>query len=168
MNMRTLLSRVRPFGPTRPGRSRLDRGFTMIETLVALVVLAIGLLGVAALYLDSLRAGRTALNRTAAIQMAADLADRIRANRAVGVAYELAIDAASPAQSACDQLADCDAAMIAAADLTEWRADLAANLASGTGSVTFVVGDPNAYVITIRWQEPGQDEDATYSFRVET
>ena len=44
------------------------RGFTMVETLVALVVLSIGLLGIAALYLDSLRAGRTALNRTTAIQ----------------------------------------------------------------------------------------------------
>jgi type IV pilus modification protein PilV len=58
-----------------------QRGFTMVETLVALVVLAIGLLGIAALYLDSLRAGRTAIYRTQAVNLSADLADRIRSNR---------------------------------------------------------------------------------------
>ena len=41
-------------------------GFTMVEVLVALVVLAIGLLGIAALYLNSLQAGRTAVYRTEA------------------------------------------------------------------------------------------------------
>ena len=53
----------------------------MVEVLVALVVLAIGLLGIAALYLNSLQAGRTAVYRTEAINLAADLADRIRMNR---------------------------------------------------------------------------------------
>jgi type IV pilus assembly protein PilV len=41
-----------------------QQGFTMVEVLVALVVLAIGLLGIAALYLNSLQAGRTAIYRT--------------------------------------------------------------------------------------------------------
>ncbi len=57
---------------------RHSRGFTLIEALVALVVLSIGLLGIAALYLDSLRAGRTAIYRTQAVNLAADLADRLR------------------------------------------------------------------------------------------
>ena len=43
-----------------------QRGFSLIEVLVALVVLSIGMLGIAALYVDSLRSGRTAIHRTQA------------------------------------------------------------------------------------------------------
>ncbi|MBM2853444.1 MAG: Type pilus modification protein PilV, partial [Steroidobacteraceae bacterium] len=52
---------------------KLQNGFTLVETLVALVVLAIGMLGIAALYLNSLQAGRTAIYRTQAVNLAADL-----------------------------------------------------------------------------------------------
>lgn len=72
-----------PMAPPISSPTRLRAGgFTLIEVLVALVVLAIGLLGIAALYIDSLRASRTALLRTQAIAVASDLADRIRVNRA--------------------------------------------------------------------------------------
>lgn len=63
------------------------RGFTLIEVLVALVVMSVGMLGIAALYLEGLRAGRTALYRTTAVNLAADMADRIRANPNAGLAY---------------------------------------------------------------------------------
>ena len=64
-------------------------GFSIVEVLVALVVLAVGMLGIAALYVESLRAGRTAVYRTQAVNLASDMADRIRANRTAGDAYEL-------------------------------------------------------------------------------
>ena len=38
------------------------KGFTLVEVLVALVVMSVGMLGIAALYLEGLRAGRTALS----------------------------------------------------------------------------------------------------------
>ena len=57
------------------------KGFTLVEVLVALVIFAVGLLGIAALHIEGLNAGRTALNRTQAVALASDLADRIRANR---------------------------------------------------------------------------------------
>jgi len=66
---------------------RQMEGFTLVEVLVSLVVLSVGLLGIAALYVESLKAGRTSLNRITAITLAADMADRIRANRDAGVAY---------------------------------------------------------------------------------
>jgi len=52
-----------------------------VEVLVALIVLSIGMLGIAALYLEGLRATRDALVRTQAVALTADMADRIRANR---------------------------------------------------------------------------------------
>jgi type IV pilus assembly protein PilV len=62
-------------------RRASHRGFTLIEALVALVVLGVGMLGVAALYLDTLRGGRSALYRQQAVSLAADLGDRLRADR---------------------------------------------------------------------------------------
>ena len=55
-------------------------GFTLVEVLVALVVMAVGLLGIAGLYVEGLRAGRTAVYRSAAVTLASDMADRIRGN----------------------------------------------------------------------------------------
>ena len=58
------------------------QGFTLIETLVALIVLSIGMLGIAALHVESLKASQTAFLRSKAINFATDMADRIRANPA--------------------------------------------------------------------------------------
>ena len=58
-----------------------QRGFTIVEALVALVVLAVGMLGIASLYVTTLRASGSAMSRMQAINLASDLGDRIRANR---------------------------------------------------------------------------------------
>lgn len=145
-----------------------SRGFTMVEVLVALAVLAVGLLGIAALYLDSLRAGRTAIYRTQAVNVAADLADRIRSNRDVPANYETAIGETVSAVTACETAAGCTRAEMAQNDLAEWKAQLAALLPDGDGSVAVTPGSPSAYVITIQWNEPGSDGALTYTLTVET
>src|SRR5262249_56408603 len=63
-----------------PSRSRRARGFTLIEALVALLVLSIGLLGVAALQLTSLRSNPSSSFRSQATLLAYDVVDRMRAN----------------------------------------------------------------------------------------
>lgn len=147
-------------------RGRREGGFTMVETLVALVVLAIGLLGIAALYLDSLRAGRTAIYRTQAVTLAADLADRIRANRRAGVAYEIALGATADPDPACALTTGCDAAALAATDLSGWKAELAGSLPGGDGSVQVAAGaggEPSDYQITVSWTEVGQADPLTFT-----
>ena len=57
------------------------------KSLVALVVLSVGMIGIAALYGQGLGASRTALYRTHAVNLAADMADRIRVNRRGGASY---------------------------------------------------------------------------------
>ncbi len=59
---------------------QLSAGFALIETLVAMVILTIGLLGVLALQNISLNSNHTAYLRTQATLLASDMADRIRAN----------------------------------------------------------------------------------------
>ncbi|WP_043422023.1 type IV pilus modification protein PilV [Cupriavidus basilensis] len=61
---------------------RETAGFTMLEALVAIVVLAIGVLGVANLLIKSFRFSQQASYDTLALQLASDMADRMRANNA--------------------------------------------------------------------------------------
>ncbi len=145
----------------------------MVEALVSLVVLSIGLLGIAALYLDSLRAGRTAIYRTQAVNLAADLADRVRANRGAGVAY---VAAFADAPTAVANLRH----HRRAACLPTWlqrtspagRRPSPSSLPGGEGEVDVtapaVAGDPATYVVTIRWVEVGQDIPAQFQLRLET
>jgi type IV pilus assembly protein PilV len=146
---------------THPARRRVARGFTLVEVLIALVVLSIGLLGIAALYLETLRANRTALFRTHAVTLTADLADRIRANRNPAGAYACA--------APCNPASGGNA--IAIGDLTQWIALVQAQLPGGAGSVTYVSDGidttPDVYTIAVFWTEVGQADPVSYQLRME-
>lgn len=142
-------------------RRRAAAGFTLVEVLIALVVLSIGLLGIAALYLETLRANRTALYRTQAVTLAADLADRIRANRDQPGAYACA--------APCVPGGSVDA--VANDDLTQWVGLVQAQLPGGTAAVTYlndgVDNTPDVYTIDVSWTEVGQATPVTYQLRME-
>ncbi len=141
-------------------------GFTMVETLVALVVLAIGMLGIAALYLNSLQAGRTAIYRTQAVNLAADLADQIRSNRTAIAAYGNVYADAFVEVPACYTTAGCTATELATSDLSRWKADIAQLLPNGQGQVVVTppvgAGEPAGYVITVQWAEVGEVNPVTF------
>lgn len=143
-------------------------GFTMVEVLVALVVLAIGLLGIAALYLNSLQSGRTAIYRTQAVNLAADLADRIRTNRTAQAAYGTLFADAEVEQAACFTTGGCSAGDLASSDLSRWKATLAQLLPGGQGQVVVVApigaGEPANYQISVRWTEVGEAAPVTFQF----
>ncbi|HEX9706476.1 MAG TPA: type IV pilus modification protein PilV [Steroidobacteraceae bacterium] len=146
----------------RPGQA----GFTMVEVLVALVVLAIGLLGIAALLLKSLQSGRTAVYRTQAVNLAADLADRIRMNRTAQAAYGTLFADAEVAIAACDTTGGCSDADLAATDLSRWKATIGQFLPNGQGQVVVTApvgaGEPANYVVTVRWAEVGEVAPVTF------
>lgn len=130
--------------------SRTQSGFSLIEALVALIVLSVGMIGMAALYARGLSAGRTALHRTIAVNHVADMADRIRANRLAGAAYN-----AAGAPNACDPGGgtDCTPAQLAAYDKLVWATILDRELPGGAGTVEFTPGTPPTYTITVSWQD---------------
>lgn len=147
------------------GRTR-HRGFTLVEVLVALVVMSVGMLGIAALYLEGLRAGRTAIYRTTAINLAGDMADRIRANRNAGLAYA---GTGPGADGGCvNGPVDCTAEELAADDWLDWNNQLDAQLPDGSvGEVAIDAAAPVTYTITVAWPEIGQEEPATYTLTVQ-
>lgn len=141
-------------------------GFTMVEVLVALVVLTIGLLGIAALYLNSLQSGRTAIYRTQAVTLAADLADRIRMNRTAQAAYGSLFADVEAVVGACDSTGGCSDADLASTDLFRWKATIAQLLPNGQGQVAVTLpvagGEPTNYVVTVRWAEVGEAAPVTF------
>jgi type IV pilus assembly protein PilV len=104
-------------------------GFSMIELLVAVLVMGIGVLGIAALQMVSLQNNRAALIRADAVALAYDMMDRIRANplgNVPGLAYDgLELEADPPNATNCSTN-DCTAAQMVAFDSALWKCQLGA------------------------------------------
>lgn len=140
--------------PTKP-HYRIT-GFSLVEAMVALVVLSVGMIGIAALHGQSLSAGRTAQYRTIAINLTADMADRIRVNRLGQAAY-----AGAAADNNCDPIGgggvDCTPAQMAAHDLFTWDRQVGQLLPNGQTQVLFNAGtNPPTYTIAVTWDEVGE------------
>ena len=156
---------------------RHSRGFTLVEALVALIVLSIGMLGIAALQVEGLRSGRSALLRSQAIVLAADMADRIRANPTAQASYVKAADDTGAVTAACNPGgAGCTAAQMAAQDIAKWvgvvddRYDNPAigRLALPGGRGTIAVDTttvPATYRIVVAWTESGTQGAGSYELR---
>ena len=105
-----------------------SRGFSLIEALVALVVVGVGMLGIAALYVTTLRANGSALSRSQAVNLASDLGDRIRANRNAGTSYQSAGSETAPGVICQGSGTSCSATQLAASDLYLWQMQINAAL----------------------------------------
>jgi type IV pilus assembly protein PilV len=155
---------------------RRARGFTMVEMLVALVVLAVGMLGVAGLFVISLRSGGTAISRMQAVNLASDMADRIRSNRRAGTAYTRTGTNHNCVGAAA---VNCTPEQMAETDVFLWRQQIAAAFPGGraAGTVEFVASatptTPSVYTVTLAWREQGRtdaetDSQQSFTTRVES
>ena len=141
------------------------RGFTLLEVMIAVLIVAVGILGVAGLQVISLQQNRNALLRDQALQAGNDLMDRMRANFLTS--YEAGLDD-PPASSFNCVNSNCTQAEMAEFDIAQWKCQinpldddsnvysvcagfniLTASLPGGKGSVT---GEPPAVAeVTIQW-----------------
>lgn len=128
-------------------------GFTLLEVLVAMLVLSIGLLGLAGLMASSMRNNESAYHSTQATWLAYDILDRLRANRTAARAgtYNVAT-LGNPA--VCSTAAA--TGTIAAQDIGNWKNAIACSLPAGDGAiaVTTAAGASQDRVrITVQWND---------------
>jgi type IV pilus assembly protein PilV len=131
---------------TTAARPNRRNGFTLLEVLIALLVMSIGLLGIGKLVMLSARANDSAYLRTQATALAYSIMDAMRANRdaALALNYNVALGI-NPGSVACNP---CDATQQAQNDLAQWQGNVAGpgvlaqgvagELPTGLGSVTTV------------------------------
>lgn len=125
-------------------------GFSLIEVLVAILVMAFGLLGFALLQTMSLRFAQGANQRTQATNLAYDLLDQMRANRLVAAQYEGAsFDSGGVAGCGADDRPV--GAMSVAANIRRWQCQVVNNL--GTESEAQVVVNDGNVLVRINWGE---------------
>ena len=130
-----------------------QHGFGLVESLVALVVVSVGMIGIAVLYGQGLGASRLALYRTQAVILASDMADRIRMNRRGGVTYQTA--GAGTNRNCEPGGAMCNPTQMAEHDLWFWNAQIDRQLPGADGVVAYTAASPPTYTISITWQEVG-------------
>jgi type IV pilus assembly protein PilV len=150
-------------------KMKKQTGFTLLEVMVAMLVLSIGLLGLAGLMASSMRNNQSAYHRTQATWLAYDALDRVRANR---------VSARAGGYSAADTLgapASCSATAptgtVAAQDIGGWKNMIACALPEGDGAID--VDTSNSQVtVTIQWNDSRGTGDAatlaTQQFVVES
>lgn len=123
-------------------------GFSLIEVLVALVVLSVGLLGLAALQTNAVEFNHDAYLRSQATILAYDIADRIRGNRQAAINGEY-VSAFATTLPSCN---DAVAGTVAQQDIGAWRRALVCALPAGNGQIDWDAG-AEILTVTVRWDE---------------
>jgi len=161
--------------PRVTNNSNQANGFTLIEVLIALVVLSLGILGVAGLQVKAQQFNRSAYLNTQATIIAHDMMERMRANPA-------ALTASTPSyhlpnadkHDTCYTLAGCSAQEMAENDMYEWAGSTSDGVLStlpGGSAVVCLDGTPddgspsdsacdgtgNIYVVKVWWQNKDSD-----------
>lgn len=143
------------------------RGFTLLEVLVALAILAFGLLGIAGLMVKGQKASFEAYQRQQALALAQDMLERLRINPAAATSY-LTGAALVPGLGVITSPADCLAGactpvQLALYDLAAWDQQLSgaseslgANKVGGIinarGCIEAIVGAPDSFMVSVSWQ----------------
>jgi type IV pilus assembly protein PilV len=132
-------------------------GITLIEVLIAMLILAVGLLGMASLQVRAVSDTSNSSSRSIAIFYANDMADRIRSNPA-GEQGNLYNDETGGSQKAgCLAVGGCGSSDMAAHDKWEWQQNVSNALPAGAGTIT---KNGNIYTVTVSWNSRVQAQDA--------
>ncbi len=142
-----------------PEKQMSCNGFSLLEVLITILIVSMGLLGMAALIISGVRSNNVAHYRSVATKQAEDIADRMRANLAgvnAGDYNDLTVNI--PTSSDC-MASTCSAAQMAVYDHAQWNTANSRLLPGGQGTVNGSVAA--GYTITLRWTEKDtNDEEA--------
>lgn len=140
-----------------------SKGFTIVEVLVAMIILAIGVLGLGILQISSIQNTRGGQLRSQATILAYDIVDSMRANLPAVTAgnYNAANRVVSNGATQCYGTAsNCSVEEMANADIDRWRASLRLGLPpSGFGTLTTTdIGNTTLVNVTVSWSDPNNTD----------
>jgi type IV pilus assembly protein PilV len=137
------------------------RGFTIVEALAALLVMAAGIIGIAALYSDQVQTNPEAQLHREAAQLAQQMAEHMRNTKEGHAGFATTIGVLCDQQSALKLPQD-----IAAREAACWEDEVERKLPSGLGTITRdTLTTPPTYVIAVSWSAPDAGT-ASYVIRV--
>jgi len=150
-----------------------QKGFTLLEVMIAMVIFSIGLLGLAGLMAQSTRFNNSAQYRTQAVYLAYDMLDRMRANPDEAknpiLNYNISLGN-TPGTNTC-YATTCTLTQLATADKDQWLSAVQLALPGGDGEVTLPNPTTNiVFVIKIVWTDPADpasDTPSTFFLRSE-
>jgi type IV pilus assembly protein PilV len=156
------------------GTCQQQRGFGLIEVLIAFAILTAALMGMMRLQAASLQLNTGAYYQSQATLLAQDMFERIRANPDAG--YEIALADGVPSSSNCQSIgANCSSDDMADFDLAYWKCSLGARSSNSTCTSRNIVGllpngdgsievTDNDYTMTIRWFDPASNTEQSFVF----
>lgn len=147
-------------------RASVCRGFSLIEVLISLSILAAGLLGMTALQNEALQFNQAAFTDSQAQFLINDMVERIRANRGNNT-YAIGFTEVTPTPAVDCAVATCTSNQMATWDIAQWRGMVEATVAddaitylpSGESQILFNT-TTQAYIISVRydWSQLGESE----------
>lgn len=154
-----------------PGIASQNHGFSLVEVMVALLVLSIGLLGLAALQTTSMQYNTGSYLRTQATFLAYDIIDRMRANSAAiansdGNGYDQPASSNVTASTNCDSTS-CTSAQLALYDVKKWYDKTVATLPNAINTPpTISIETDRVVTIKIRWMERDLSMSQTWTVQL--
>lgn len=143
---------------------RFARGMSLIEVMVAVLVLAVGLLGIAAMQSLALRGGQSSLESSQAVIQTASIIEAMRANPtgSYNGTYTAVPSGTTLAQR------DLNEWMAGMRGVANWRGVTVTPAIIGATAQATIAGCPAACVITVRWDDSRAGGSATRSVVTET
>jgi type IV pilus assembly protein PilV len=141
---------------------RRQTGYTLIEVLIAALVLSVGVLGIAGLQITSLKNLQTSNHTGIAAMLANGIADRMWVNQAQ-VLLDRYVHAAAPTSPPNCTFAVCSTQQLATFDINEWQqqitgytrpdgTEIPGVLPGGAGAIARI-GTTRSYTISLRWDD---------------
>ncbi len=151
---------MRPSRQYNPARNQ--RGVGLVEVLIAVLIMGIGMLGVAAMQATALRNSQSSLERSQAVVQTYAILDAMRANRAIAIAagYNMGMTCAAPTGTS-----------LAATDRIAWINDMQQPTVLGTGAcgqIDCVGAGGNHCTVTVQWDESRATADGSNAAASET
>lgn len=138
-----------------------QRGITLLEVLVTLLIIAIGLLGMLGMQAKSLSSHKDSFDRKAAVELLSQMTERMRSNHLgfMNGSYtsQLTIGGATQVAPACGTSIACSPTEIALADLSQWQGMIRTRLIDSAATISPIASAGAVSIssrVTIAWKDP--------------